>query len=262
MPRPREIPIMSRRNHRTLDIPADCTTCAVRNEALCAPLSNDEIAVVKRFKSGNRELRAGADLYCQDEGCDELFTLLDGWVFLYQILEDGRRQILDFALPGAFLGFQPDLDAPASHSAQCLTDLAVCIFPRRNLLDLCRENPELALRMAWITARDGALAREHLTNVGRRSARERVAHLLLELFYRVRRRTPSTGGNAVGLPLTQEHIADALGLTTVHVNRTLRALREAELASVRGRTLSLRDPDALDAIAGFDPESVLSHGIA
>ncbi len=234
----------------------------MRDDALCAPLSDDEIAVIEDFKSGHREIPAGADLYCQDEVCDELYTLLDGWVYLYQILEDGRRQILDFALPGAFLGFQPDLAAPAAHSAQCLTDIAVCVFPRGTLLDLFRAHPELALRMAWITARDGALAREHLTNVGRRSARERVAHLLLELFYRVRRGGASPGDNSVELPLTQEHIADALGLTTVHVNRTLRALREADLLAMRGRMLRILDPGALAKLAGFDPEIVLSRDVA
>ena len=89
----------------------------MRDDALCAPVSDDEIAVIEDFKSGHRQLPAGADLSAQDEACDELYTLLDGWVYLYQILEDGGRQILDFALPGAFLGFQPELSAPASHSA-------------------------------------------------------------------------------------------------------------------------------------------------
>ena len=234
----------------------------MRDDAICAPLSDDEIAVVETFKSGHRELSAGADLYAQDEVCDELYTLLDGWVYLYQMLEDGRRQILDFALPGAFLGFQPELSAPAAHSAHCLTDISVCVFPRGTLLELFRAHPELALRMAWITARDGALAREHLTNVGRRSARERVAHLLLELFYRVRRGSAPAGENAVELPLTQEHIADALGLTTVHVNRTLRALREAGLMAMRGGMLRILDPGALAELAGFDPDIVLAREVA
>ena len=231
----------------------------MRNEALCAPLSDGEIAIVEHFKSGNRTLPAGVDLYSQDERCSELFTLLDGWICLYQILEDGRRQILDFALPGAFLGFQPDLDAAADHSAYCLTDIAVCVFPRENLFDLFRAHPELALRMAWITARDGALAREHLTNVGRRSARERVAHLLLELFYRVRRKAGNKSENSIELPLTQEHIADALGLTTVHVNRTLRNLRQAKLLDIHGRVLTVLEPGQLAEVAGFDAEAVLDR---
>ncbi len=231
----------------------------MRNDTLCAPLSDGEIAVVEHFKSGNRMLSAGVDLYSQGEVCSDLFTLLDGWVFLYQILADGRRQILDFALPGAFLGFQPDLDSPASHSAGCLTDVAVCVFPRENLFGLFRSHPELALRMAWITARDGALAREHLTNVGRRSARERVAHLLLELFHRVRRKAGDSTVNTIELPLTQEHIADALGLTTVHVNRTLRGLRQAKLLDISGRTLTVRDAALLAEIAVFDAEAVLER---
>lgn len=252
---------MGRRVQRTLNIPANCRGCGVRNDAICAPLSDDEIGVVEKFKTGNRRIVAGADLYCQDQSSDELYTLLDGWVYLYQILEDGRRQIFDFALPGAFLGFQPELSALPSHSAQCLTDIAVCVFPRERLLDMFRAHPELALRMVWISARDGALAREHLTNVGRRSARERVAHLLLELFYRVTRGDPSPENHSVDLSLTQEHIADALGLTTVHVNRTLRALREADLLAMRGCTLSVVNPAALAEMAGFDPDVVLSRNV-
>ncbi len=250
---------MAQRLKTSLNIPANCRSCTVRDDALCAPLSDGELATVERFKAGNRTVAAGADLYRQDEPSGELYTLLDGWVFLYQMLEDGRRQILDFALLGAFLGFQPNLHGPLAHSAQCLTDIAVCVFPRNNLFDLFRAYPELALRMAWITARDGALAREHLTNVGRRSARERVAHLLLELFHRVRRRArPSSADNRVALPLTQEHIGDALGLTTVHVNRTLRMLRESNLLEVRGGMLRILDPDALAKLAGFDPGAVLA----
>jgi CRP-like cAMP-binding protein len=250
---------MPRRTKRSLNIPDDCRSCAVRDEALCAALSDDDLHVIEHFKAGNRVIEAGCDLYYQGEPCSELYTLLDGWVYLYQILEDGRRQILDFALPGAFLGFQPDLDAPMMHSAQCLTDVAVCVFPRKNLLDLFRHHPELALRMAWITARDRTLANEHLTNIGRRVARERVAHLLLELFYRVRLAHPSPHSDSVELPLTQEHIGDALGLTSVHVNRTLRQLREAGLVIFSGRNMQVLDPDMLAEVAGFDSETVLQR---
>ncbi len=244
---------------RSLSIPANCRTCAVRDEALCAPLSDRELGIVEHFKAGNRVIPAGSDLFHQGEPSSELYTLLDGWVFLYQILEDGRRQILDFALPGAFLGFQPDLAAPMAHAAHCLTDVAVCVFPRKNLFGLFRKHPELALRMAWITARDWTLANEHLTNLGRRSARERVAHLLLELFYRVRLGHPSAHGGTIELPLTQEHIGDALGLTSVHVNRTLRQLRESGLVGLSGRTLRVLDPDALADVAGFDTEVALQR---
>ena len=250
---------MARGSKVALNIPSNCRVCSVREETLCAPLADHEIDIVERFKSGNRVFRAGTDIYFQGEPSRELYTLLDGWVFLYQILEDGRRQILDFALPGAFLGFQPNLDAPMAHSAQCLSDVATCVFPRNSLLDLFRAHPELALRMAWITARDWTLANEHLTNVGRRSARERVAHLLLELFYRVRLAHPSPHGDTIELPLTQEHIGDAIGLTAVHVNRTLRGLRESGLLTMTGRTLRVLDPDALAEVAGFDSETVLQR---
>ncbi len=113
--------------------------------------------------------------------------------------------------------------------------------------------------MAWITARDRTLANEHLTNIGRRVARERVAHLLLELFYRVWLAHPSPHSDGVELPLTQEHIGDALGLTSVHVNRTLRQLREAGLVTISGHNMQVLDPDMLAEVAGFDSEKVLQR---
>ncbi len=112
----------------------------------------------------------------------------------------------------------------------------------------------MALRMACIAARDQVFAYQHLTSVGRRTARERVANLLLELFVRVRQSAPEASGDAIRLLLTQEHLGDALGLTSVHVNRTLRALREDGVLAIKRGALSILDPDRLAEEAGFDDE--------
>lgn len=248
------IGVMKLANNAKAIFPTDCRACAVRESTVCGAVSMDELEKLQAFKSDERAIRAGTDFLSQGEPDGEFFTLLDGWALLYELLEDGRRQILDFALPGAVIGFQPASGMPMSYSAQALGDIRVCAFPRSRLPDFVRAHPETGLRMACLAARDHHLAYNHLSNVGRRTARERIANLLIELYYRVRLESPVAGGDEIPLPLTQEHIGDALGLTSVHVNRMLRALREDEVLSLSGGTLRVLDPDRLAQEAGFDAE--------
>ena len=231
-----------------------CANCGVRGQTVCAPLDNSELDVIDSFRAGTRMLAAGSDIFTQGEAGHEVYTLLNGWVMLYTLLEDGRRQIVDFCVAGAFLGFQPDLDVPSKHTAEALTAVEVCVFPKRGLLTMFGQHPKMAVRMACIAARDQVFAYQHLTSIGRRTARERIANLLLELFVRVRQSAPDTAGDSIRLPLTQEHLGDALGLTSVHVNRSLRALREDGVLAVKRGALSILDPDRLAEEAGFDAE--------
>jgi CRP-like cAMP-binding protein len=228
----------------------------VRGWGLCEPIHDDELDVVERFKAGDKVLEAGQDLFREGEPSRELYTVLEGWMFLYKLLEDGRRQIAKIVLPGDFVGFQPDLEALLDHSAQALTDVRLCVFPRDNFLELNRAHPELAIRLTCLVAHDVEMSRDRLTSVGRRSARERVAHFLLGLFYRVRLRHQEPRGASIPMPLTQEHIGDALGLTSVHVNRTLRNLRDEGLIEIANRRLHILDPDRLADAAGFDEDSL------
>ncbi len=232
-----------------------CAACPVREWAICQALPDDELDVVEEFRSGERAFPAGVDLFLQGEPWNELYTVLNGWMFMYKLLEDGRRQITKIVLPGDFVGFQPDLDAPMDHSIQTLTDARVCIFPRNRVLALFKAHPDMAIRLSTMISRDVAMAHERLTSVGRRSALERVSYFLLELFYRVRLRHPEPVGSTISLPLTQEHIGDALGLTSVHVNRTLRELRQQDLIKIAKRTLHVLDPDRLADIAGFEEDA-------
>jgi len=229
-----------------------CEACEVREFGICAALADDELNVVQSYKTGDRVLAAGVELYAQGEPMRELFNLLEGWVFQYKLLEDGRRQILKILLPGDFIGFQPNLDAPMDHSAQVLTEARVCVFPRDHINALMREHPSLAIRLTQMMAREDQHVREQITSLGRRTARERVAYFLIDLFYRLRLRHGEAVGAKIPLPLTQEHVGDLLGLTSVHVNRTLRGLREDGLIDVKNRTLFVLNPDGLAEVAGFD----------
>ncbi len=232
-----------------------CAACPVREWAICQALPDEDLDVVQKFRSRERTFPAGTDLFLEGESWNELYTVLEGWLYMYKLLEDGRRQITKIVLPGDFVGFQPDLDAPMDHSIQTLTAARVCVFPRNRVLELFKEHPDLAIRLSTMISRDVAMAHERLTSVGRRSALERVAYFLLELFYRVRLRHPEPVGSTISLPLTQEHIGDALGLTSVHVNRTLRELRKQDLIKIAKRTLHVLDPDRLADVAGFEEDA-------
>lgn len=231
-----------------------CLRCPVRHWTVCQALPSDELALLEQFKSGDRVCRSDEEIYSQGVELDELYTVMEGWLYLAKLLEDGRRQITQIALPGDFIGYQANLARPMDHSAHSLTEVRLCVFPRDSFLDFIRAHPELAIRLTWMIANYGELGRDRLLSVGRQTALERVAHFLLELFYRVRLRDPEPLGSSIDMPLTQEHIGDALGLTAVHVNRMLRELRERNLVRVASQTLTVVNPDGLAEIAGFDDD--------
>lgn len=232
----------------------NCLACTARRDGLCAEFSPATLETMRRFKSSDRRIAAGSDLFAPGDICGSLYNLIDGWAFRYCLLEDGSRQILDFTLPGAVLGFHPERGAKATYGVQALTDIVVCAIPNENLPALAREIPEIGMRLAQLVSRDRCLAYDRLTSVGRQSARERVAHLLLELFVRHRSEWPGQRIEELKLPLTQEHIGDATGLTSVHVNRVLRELRAEKVVDFHYRRLRVLNPDRLVEIADIDPQ--------
>jgi CRP-like cAMP-binding protein len=163
----------------------------MRADGLCQDCRPGFLRVLAKFKTGDRTFKAGRDLFLLGEPRDATYYLLSGWACLYKPLADGRQQILHFALPGAVLGFPPARSG-MTYSAQALTDATVCVIPHDSLSAMFKRNPEIAMRIAWLVSRDRSLAYEHLSSVGRRSGRQRVAHLLLELFVRSRMQWPAT----------------------------------------------------------------------
>ncbi len=236
----------------------DCGSCRARSDGLCTGASAGVLRIIAGYKSGDRLVKAGQDLFSLGEPCDTIYNLVEGWMFLYSLEADGRRHILHFAFPGAVLGFFPAPNIMATHSVQALTDAVLCVISRDGFERLLRERPEMGLRLAGLMARDRCLSFDHLTSIGQHSARERVAHLLLELFVRYSSRWPGRQLPELHLPLTQEQIGDATGLTLVHVNRVLRDLRENGILEFHRRRLRILDPDKLTEIAGVDPRQVLS----
>ena len=238
------------------EIPKHRLASAARTDGLSPGWAAGLLDEFDRHKSSDRQFTAGSDLFSPGERRDAIYRLVDGWVVLYCLLEDGGRQILHFALPGAVLAFVPG--RIMTYGAQALTDVIVGVVPYKRLYSLLREQPGVGLQLAWLVSRDRSLAYDRLSSVGRHSARERVAHLLLELFIRCRMRWPGQRIEEMRLPLTQEHIGDATGLTGVHVNRVLRDLRSDGILEFHYRRLRILDPDKLVDVAGIDPHIAVS----
>jgi CRP/FNR family transcriptional regulator len=221
-------------------------------------LSPHDTLRVNAARPSFRTLAVGETLYFQGDESRYIYLLLDGWAFRHQTLEDGRRQILDFALSGAVFGF------PATniltHGVEALTPCTFSVFTRDNLFDLLQRVPVLGLRFIEIMAAAEARAYEHLTSVGRRSARERVANLLMEMLLRARRGDPADGTTRMTLPLMQPHVADALGLASETVCRTLAAMRRDGVLVLRAQKLEVLDIDRLAEEAGINLDEPMPRG--
>ncbi len=213
------------------------------------------------FPADASEIAAGTDILKRGHCSPDVFILRRGWAFLYRILPDGRRQVLNFALPGEVLNRRGGIGRAATESVQALTDAAISAMPRDRLDAAAQRAPDIARQLAVLSETDRLLAYEHMTSIGRRSARGRIASLLLELFCRTHRRLPETPNETAPMPLTQNVIADALGLTSVHVNRTLRGLRDEGTVRLRHGSLTVHDPARFAALADLSRElfALITH---
>lgn len=240
----------------------ECTQCPIRKLALFQGVPPDRLEWTQKYRDQQFVVPSKATLYREGNVTDYVYTLFDGWMAMYQTSREGKRQILRFALPGDFLGFQTDQRGLISHSVSALTESIVCAFPRSRLQEMLEENPVLALRLASMGSRDMNLCQQHQAFRSRKDAYESIAFLLLELFHRTREHLsqnydPET--NSVVFPLTQEDIGDAVGLTNVHVNRILRQFNKLGLIECHHRRLHILDEDKLTDMGEFDKSMISSN---
>lgn len=214
-------------------------------------LSEAELSILEGLHKRRRTFVAGRDLVHQGQTDHAAYILESGWACSYKLLHDGQRQIVDFQIPGDFLGLRSVVLHISDHSIEPVTDIEVTEVHVSDLLEVFSQTPRLATAVLWAASRDEAMVVEHLVGIGRRDAAERMAHFLLELGARL---------SLVGLgsrtgyacPLTQYLLADALGLSAVHVNRVLRQLREQGLVTFRDGFVTFDDYDRLVEFADFE----------
>ena len=221
------------------------------------PIGNDDKEALLALPWSHRVLARDAYLVREGEPTSACSLLVSGFAFRQKLVDSGARQIISIHIPGEFLDIQNVFLGVADHNVQSLNRSAIAVLPKKALSDIMSERPNVR-RAIWLDSLiDSSIFREWVVNVGRRAAKARIAHLLCELAQRLED-TGLTDGASFDFPLTQEQIADATGLTAVHTNRTLQALRKQGLISLSSSRLAILEWDALCEIGDFN-ERYLHH---
>jgi CRP-like cAMP-binding protein len=228
-----------------------CEICPLRPLPAFREFTPEELAFVSQFKRGELAVDRGATVLLEGSHSAHLYTILTGWGFRYKLLPDGRRQILNYVMPGDLVGLQGSVIGEMQHSVEALSSMLLCVFERERLLDLYRNHPGLAYDITWLASREERMLDENLLSVGRRSALERCAYLIA--FIRSRARGVGLDDRKpVAIPITQQHVADTLGLSLVHTNKTLRKLTQRGLILWRDGGCEVVDFEGLCGIARWE----------
>lgn len=224
---------------------------ALRLEAFTR-LSPDDRAAIGRISKVTRIVPPRRDLIREGEKPQFVHLMVDGWACRYKTLPDGRRQIVAFFVPGDFCDLNVYILRQMDHSLGAITRLSVADISRDDMDALTTNHPRVTQSLWWESLVQSAIQREWTLNIGQRTAYERIGHLLVELFLRLRS-VKLTNGTSCDFPLTQTDLADATGLTAVHVNRTLQELRHEGLIVLERKRLTIPDLQRLMDAAMFNP---------
>lgn len=215
-------------------------------------LSDDDRQALDKAAHQVRVYRPREDIISEGEHPEAVKLLIEGWGCRYKHLQNGRRQIMAYFVPGDMCDINVFILRQMDHSIATLTPATVALIPRDTILDLMTQHPRITLALWWSTLVDEATLREWVVNLGQRSAYERTAHLLCELFFRLRA-VGLTNGHSCTLPVTQTELGDTLGLSIVHTNRMLQDLRRDGLIELKGKYLTILDLSALQEVGLFSP---------
>jgi CRP-like cAMP-binding protein len=227
------------------------TSALLRKLSIFADLSSEEVALLEELTNDIRDAAAKRDIISDGERPERLHLICEGWAARYKMLPNGARQITAFLLPGDFCDLHATLLGKMDHSIVALTPCKVAWVSTSKLDQLTATHADLTRVFWWSTLLDGAILRAWLVNNGRREALERVAHQLCELHARMMM-IGLVEDDRLDLPVTQEDLGDATGLTAVHVNRTLQRLRADGLIELSRRVLTVKDLPGLQRLAQFD----------
>ena len=195
--------------------------------------------------------RPGEEIVAVGDVIDFVFVVESGWAIRYRILDDGRRQIVNFMLPGACFDMMSMAYAKADHAVSAATEVTLRRIKSSDFLKAISAQPRLATAFWWVAIQEEAILREQIIRIGRRSAKERVAHLLLEL----NRRIAAVEGqltNFINLPFPQALFADALGLSVVHVSRTLTKLKAEGFITTKQGGIEILEREKMADMCDFD----------
>jgi CRP/FNR family transcriptional regulator len=222
-----------------------CYSCTVRGVGLCGPLELRELDLLNAIANRVR-LAAEQVLFCEGDEADAVFAVTDGTVRLSKMLPDGRRQVTGFLSPGGFLGIA--YSDTYAYSAEAVSALALCRFPRRRLEALLYKIPSLERRLLSIASNELKAAQDQMLLLGRKSAEEKISTFLRHWCRRTRQ--DCGPGCMIDLPMNRTDIADYLGLTTETVSRTLsRFAKDGLLDIPSAHKVRLRQPELIEELA-------------
>lgn len=235
-----------------------CRTCPLRRFTLFVPLDEQEVAFMETFRRSEAHVAPRATVLAEGENSPHLYTVLRGQGLRYKALPDGGRQVIGFVFPGDFIGLQAGVMGEMQHSAEAATPMALCVFNRADLWKLFSDHPARAFDLTWLGAIEEHFLGETLASLGRRSGTERVAWALVRIWQRLTAVGLEQDG-AVPFPFRQQDLADALGLSHVHVNKTLARLRSAGLCTWANGQIVVADLAGLARLAMIDLEAPLQR---
>jgi CRP-like cAMP-binding protein len=217
-----------------------------------ARMSPSDVALLDTVVSTRiRRLEPREDLIREGDVPHAVYLILDGWACRYKMLEDGRRQLIAFLLPGDLCDLNIFVLREMDHSVAALAPLTYAEIGKDGLEELSTARPHITRALWWDALVGAAIQREWTVNLGQRTAYERLGHLLCELFLRLEA-VGLTSGKRCDFPITQTHLAEATGLSVVHVNRTLQELRSNRLITLQGKELVILDLPGLQKASLFN----------
>lgn len=230
-----------------------CVECPLRRRQLFRPFSETELGFIGEMKTDHIVIAPRIDIIRQDEVGGPVYTLFEGWAIRYYRLPKGSRQILDIMLPGDTVGLSSAFLGTVRHSVQAITTATLCVLQGRGFLDLFNGHPGMAFNILQTRIEEEQRMDIRLSLLGRRTAEQRIGYLMLETFDRLRQRGMLDGGSTCPFPLQRRDLADATGLSRVHVSRTLETLRERRLAEIQNGTLVIFDRPTLTELSEYVP---------
>ena len=225
-----------------------CRYCPLHRKDAFIQLTKEEIEFMQKFKSGELTVEPGTQILMEGSNSPQLYTVLSGMGIREKTLENGERQVVSFVLPGDFLGLQASVMGQMRHSVEARSHMRLCVFNRSDFWTLFKSHPSRAFDVTWLAAMEEHFLGETLATIGQRTAVQAIAWVLYSIYRRGQSLNLVTN-NAMELPYTQRDLADALGLSLVHTNKTLGKLKNRQLATWSERVLRINDLDALASIA-------------
>jgi CRP-like cAMP-binding protein len=221
-----------------------CTSCPLRKRRLFKTMSREELAFMEKFKVGELSVDPGTPILLEGSRAPQLYTVLSGMAIRDMTLENGDRQVISFVFPGDFIGLQAGVMGKMGHSVEARTKMRLCVFDRSSFFNIFRQHPSRGFDVTWLAAVEEHFLGEALATLGQRTAMEAIAWAFVRIFQR---------GEALGLvqnntmefPFTQRDLADALGLSLVHTNKTIAKLKNRQLVAWNDSMLMIYDKEAL-----------------